>query len=698
DGRPAAAALGAGWQSRSLGGGFFALTTPGASVADVRGWASRTPGIRGVEPDRMITGAVLPNDPSFGRLHGLDNSGQTGGVADADIDAPEAWNTTTGSRSVVVAVIDSGVDYRHPDLAANIWTNPGEVPGDGRDNDGNGYVDDVRGWDFANNDSDPFDDQGHGTHVAGTIGAVGNNGTGVVGVNWQVSIMPLKFLGADGSGTTSAAIAAINYATMMRRSFGVNVVATNNSWGGGGFSTGLQSAIAAGGSAGILFVAAAGNDGANNDTSPSYPASYTDSSIIAVAAVDSSGRLASFSNVGATSVDVAAPGVGILSTTPTNTYSSYSGTSMATPHVTGVAALLKAAVPAATSAQIRSAILAAAVPSAGLAGKVATGGVVNAAAALATLTETPPGVSPPATPPTADVIDVSPDPRTTSVAAVVVRFDRAVSGFDATDVSLVRDGVAVPLAGVSVTTADNIRWTVAGLDAATASAGTYTLTVDAADSGIMDAYGMALAAPASDSWTTRVATLLDAGNTLATAAVVGIRSGEIRLAGIVGDGGWGSRDVDMYAVTLAAGQSLVIDIDAVSLSGSSSLDSYLRVFDARGRQVAVNDDSRGSLDSYLAMRAMSGGTFYVGVSGYGNRSYSPVIAGSGSTGSTGVYQLRLAFSSIASPSMQANRLAGSRDPAAPPSTSAMLAAFAAYGINWEAALPAATTRARRACG
>jgi subtilisin family serine protease len=373
----AAPQIRSGWQSQSLGEGFFSLTTPGASVADVRGWATAA-GLRGLEPDRVITASALPNDPSFSRLYGLNNTGQTGGLADADIDAAEAWDVTTGSRSVVVSVIDTGVDYRHPDLAANVWTNPREVAGDRLDNDGNGYVDDVHGWDFANNDADPFDDQGHGTHVAGTIGAAGNNGTGVTGVNWQVSIMALKFLDASGSGTTSAAIAAINYATKMRRDFGVNIVATNNSWGGGGFSSSLQNAINAGGSAGILFVAAAGNDGLNNDSTPSYPASYTSSSIIAVAATDSSNRLASFSNYGATSVDVAAPGVGILSTTPNNTYSSYSGTSMATPQVTGVVALLKAAKPDATADQIRSAILSTTTPVSGLAGKVATGGVVNA--------------------------------------------------------------------------------------------------------------------------------------------------------------------------------------------------------------------------------------------------------------------------------------------------------------------------------
>jgi subtilisin family serine protease len=224
--------LAAGWRAESLGEGFFAVTAPGAGVAEVIGWAAGSPLVASVEPDFVIAPAAIPADPSFGSLWGLHNTGQSGGLADADIDAPEAWETTTGSRGVVIAVIDTGVDYTHRDLAANAWRNSGEIAGDGLDNDGNGFIDDVYGWDFANRDADPLDDNGHGTHVAGTIGAVGGNGTGVVGVNWQVSIMALKFLSGSGSGSTSGAIGAINYATRMKRDFGVNVVATNNSWGG----------------------------------------------------------------------------------------------------------------------------------------------------------------------------------------------------------------------------------------------------------------------------------------------------------------------------------------------------------------------------------------------------------------------------------------------------------------------------------
>jgi len=679
------------WRTSPLGEGFYALSAPGATAADVTAWAARTPGVTALEPDAVIAGAAVPNDTSFSQLWGLNNTGQSRGVADADIDAPEAWNITTGSRSVVVAVIDTGVDYTHPDLAANIWTNTGEVAGDGIDNDGNGFIDDVRGWDFANRDADPMDDQGHGTHVAGTIGAVGDNGVGVAGVNWQVSIMPLKFLGADGSGSTSNAIAAINYATRMRRDFGVNVVATNNSWGGGGASTALRLAIEAGEQAGILCVAAAGNDSTNNDVTPSYPANST-SGVISVAATDRNNSLASFSNYGSTTVDVAAPGVSILSTLPGGRYGAYSGTSMATPHVAGIVALLAAADPTATAARIREAILTTTSPVAALAGKVASGGLVNAAAALESLRSLP--TPEPVADVIADIIDVTPDPRTTAVDAIGIRFDRPVTGFDLADLSLTRNGAAVSLAGAALTSADGSRWTLSGLAAATASAGAYTLTLSASSSGIVDADGRSLAASVTDSWSVVAPTLVDAGDTLTTAARIGITQGDLRLAGSVGDGRYGRKDVDLYRVTLAAGQRLVVDVDARSLSGSSTLDSYLRVFDARGRQLAANDDADGSLDSFLAFTAATAGTYYVGLSGYRNAYYSPTRAGSGTNGSTGVYQVAFSFGPQPTRGGAAPRVA--LLPAAPAAAATQRqAAFAVYGANWMAAVPAVATVRRR---
>jgi subtilisin family serine protease len=213
-----------------------------------------------------IVPTALPNDPSFTQQWALDNIGQYGGVPGNDVHAPAAWNTTTGSRSVVVAVIDSGIDLTHPDLAANVWTNPGEIAGNGLDDDHNGFVDDVHGWNFVDNNADVTDGFGHGTHVAGIIGAVGNNGVGVAGIAWQVSLMVLRVQNNLGAGSTSAVIGALNYATMMRRDHAINVVATNNSWETStGPSVVVANAIRAQGDAGITFVAAAGNNASDND-------------------------------------------------------------------------------------------------------------------------------------------------------------------------------------------------------------------------------------------------------------------------------------------------------------------------------------------------------------------------------------------------------------------------------------------------
>ncbi len=263
------------------------------------------------EPNYLYFVNVTPNDSSYNQLWGLNNTGQsvngTAGTADADIDAPEAWDYITGSYDVIVAVVDSGVDYNHPELVNNIWTNPGEIAGNGTDDDGNGYIDDVHGWDFYQDDNDPMDVNSHGTHVSGTIAAVGNNSQGLTGVMWNARIMPLRFLGPTGSGDTEDAIDAITYANQM----GANVI--NNSWGGGGYSQALRDTINA---SPAVVTCSAGNDGTDNDSTAQYPSSYDCSNIIAVAATNQNDSLASFSCRGATSVDVAAPGVGIYSSVP----------------------------------------------------------------------------------------------------------------------------------------------------------------------------------------------------------------------------------------------------------------------------------------------------------------------------------------------------------------------------------------------
>ena len=326
---------------------------------------------------------TTPNDPQYDQLWGLNNTGQSGGTADADIDAPEAWDITSGSSDVVIAVIDSGADLTHPDLAANLWTNPGEIPNNGIDDDNNGFIDDVHGWDFSSNDNDPSPVgracQGHGTHTAGTIGAVGNNGEGVTGVNWNVKIMPLKAFKVSllilCSASEGDLIAAIEYHTIM----GVHI--SSNSWGGSNFSQATRDAIRASHS---VFVAAAGNGGLdgrgdNNDTTANYPSNYDLDNIIAVAATDRNDDLASFSNYGTTTVDLGAPGVDILSTLPNGKYGQLSGTSMATPHVAGVAGLLLAQDPHLTINEIKWRILNG-TDNVGL--PVLTGGRLNAFKAL----------------------------------------------------------------------------------------------------------------------------------------------------------------------------------------------------------------------------------------------------------------------------------------------------------------------------
>jgi subtilisin family serine protease len=409
------------------------------SVVSILGSAVAPPAVSVGINDSPAT--VTPNDPSFSSQWDLSNTGQFGGTPGADIHATQAWSVTTGSAATVVAVIDTGVDYDHPDLYQNIWINQAEIPlprlrnlvdvdhdgyisfadlnnpfnqgvgkitdvnGDGRidaadilapmaldshgDDTGLGgwahnstqdgdtaHPDDLIGWNFVNNTNKPFDDNGHGTHVSGTIGAMGNDGVGVTGINWSVSIMALKFLDASGSGYVSNATAALDYAV----AHGASI--SNNSWGGATYDPNLLAAIQNAQAHGDIFVVAAGNNGQNLDVSPTYPASYHLSNMIVVAATDRYDQLAAFSNYGAGTVDLAAPGVQILSTTPNGTYSWYSGTSMATPHVTGVLALLKSEHPDWGYSQLIGQVLGTVDPLAGLQGKTRTGGRLDAAAAL----------------------------------------------------------------------------------------------------------------------------------------------------------------------------------------------------------------------------------------------------------------------------------------------------------------------------
>ena len=338
---------------------------------------SDDPRIAFIEPNYTFTIAeTVPDDEQFENMWALDNTGQTGGLIDADIDAPEAWDLQTGSTDVVIGVIDSGIDYTHPDLAGNIWTNPGEIAGNGIDDDDNGYIDDIHGWDFSSGDADPLDGHGHGTHVAGTIAAAGNNEIGVAGVNWNAKLMPLRFLNDAGSGSIYHALRALEYATMM----GAQI--TNNSWIGGNYSSSMQFAIDQANAAGSIYVVCAGNDRNDNDSTPTYPASFLGDNVITVAATTHADNLSSFSNFGEESVDLGAPGSSILSTKSGGGYTTKSGTSMATPHVAGVASLLLSKRPDLAPVEVRQAILQGTDSVESLSGKTVSGGRLNAYGAL----------------------------------------------------------------------------------------------------------------------------------------------------------------------------------------------------------------------------------------------------------------------------------------------------------------------------
>jgi subtilisin family serine protease len=384
---------------------------PGVSVGTAVADLERMDGVLYAEPDRVLHQGATPDDPLLSFEWGL-----------TAIRALDAWDVTTGSPQVTVAVVDTGIDASHPDLGPNLWTNPGES-GDGRetnglDDDGDGRIDDIHGWDFVDRDAQPQDGNGHGTHVSGTIAARGDNGIGVAGVTWNTTIMPLRVLGNDGSGYVSDVVTAYAYAARS----GARVV--NASLGGDSYSRAEHDAIAA--APNTLFVVAAGNDGADDDATPEYPCDYELANVVCVAASDRADALASFSNYGATNVDLAAPGVDIASTWPGGRYVLLDGTSMATPHVSGAAALLLARDGGLTIDGLRAALLSSAHPVPALAGRVATGGRLDVAAALSVAPAPP---EPPATPPAVPVSAVE-EPGSAASAAdhtapgVSLRIDR----------------------------------------------------------------------------------------------------------------------------------------------------------------------------------------------------------------------------------------------------------------------------------
>lgn len=359
---------GIGWQRIKLSKNF--------SVEKAIDYYKTLAEIESVQPNFYYDLTATPNDTRFSELFGM-----------SKISAPAAWDLETGNSNTIVAVIDTGIKYTHEDLSANMWTNSGETPNNGVDDDGNGFIDDYYGYDFRFNDSDPNDEHGHGTHVAGTIGAVGNNALGVTGVNWNVRLMAIKIYDATGFGTTSAMlINAYNYVRLMRER-GENIRVTNNSYGGCdeacSYDQATKDALDAMGNAGILNVFSAGNDNRDVDANPSYPGSYSSPSVLTVASSTSSDVRSGFSNFGITNVDLAAPGSGILSTVITaSNYGIKSGTSMASPHVAGAAALLSSHNPSLSNASLKATLMNSVDVLANWDGIVKTGGRLNVANAL----------------------------------------------------------------------------------------------------------------------------------------------------------------------------------------------------------------------------------------------------------------------------------------------------------------------------
>lgn len=559
-----------------------------ASIEAVQNWLSENTYISSYERDAISQiDTSVPSDPLYNQLWGM-----------SMIDAPEAWSLSTGSSSVVVAVIDTGVDYTHVDLAANMWTNPGEIAGNGIDDDGNGFVDDVYGYDFVNNDGNPMDDNAHGTHVSGTIAAMANNGLGVAGVNWSSSIMALKFLDSNGSGYLSDAVRAVNYATMMRTQYDVNVKVMNNSWGGGGYSSSMYNAIQASNNADILFVAAAGNSSTNNDLSPQYPANYSNSNVISVAAVSQSGQLASFSSYGATTVDLAAPGVSIYSTIPGNRYAAYSGTSMATPHVAGVAALAFTYAPDATATQVRDAILAGAEYSSALAGKTATSGILNALNTLELLSDQLQGpaishlTASPATVMSGDSVTITAHGVSDNSGTVTqVLFYRDVNNNSQYDVGDTFVGATSSIvSGVA-----SVSFNTSGY-----AAGSYRFLAKAVDN-----HGE------SSNWAGTTVTVLaadDHGDNAATASAISVPGSTSATLGIVGDADW-------FAFQAVAGKSYTFSTTLNTLP-----DSVLYLYGSNGStKLGYNDDIvSGNFASRIQWTAPSSGTYFLAVAGYGN--------------------------------------------------------------------------------
>lgn len=650
---------------RSIGRGgwgwFFTEDVVSAERFDrVRG---SVPFVKTLEPDALARDLRTPNDPLFGEQWHLENIGQiaplTGpGTVGADISATQAWDTTIGDREVIIGIIDTGVDYTHPDLAANIWVNPGEIPGNGIDDDGNGFVDDVFGWDFGDANNDPMDEVGHGTAVAGAAAAVGDNGIGVTGVAWNVSIVPLKVANRFGQLLLSAIVAAHDYATWMLQA-GFRLAATNGSYGGylqtfyANAPTGFNAerdAIVRYVNAGGIFVAAAGNDGFNNDDPnfTNFPSSYNIPGVIAVAATDNNDGLAQFSNYGAQTVDLGAPGQDILTTALGGGYVYESGTSFAAPIVTGAIALLRTANPTASAIEVRSALFNGVDPLPSLQGRTVSGGRLNVARALQII-----GLDGPV------VRSISPGPVTPApVTQIVITFSEPLDPafVNTSEVSLIGaggDGIFGNgndiIRSISTITLSEGNTVVTLTPSPILGVDKYRLTLN--PTGFRDLQGnllngnMTIGVPEVYEFNVVGAgTSFEPNDTLATATPVtfGPNASAFFQGMIIGNGLFGALDVDIYRISMPRGGLITAKVDAQNLQTPSTLDAYLRLFNASGEEIANNDQFNGN-DPLLDFFVTTGGFYYIGVSGFPNRNYNPMVGGSGTSQSRGLYNLTLSI-------------------------------------------------------
>ncbi len=626
--------------------------------------------LRGIDPNITYEPEVVPNDPRFTEQWQLENTGQIvggqPGVVGADSNLLSAWDVTTGSIDTIVAVIDTGVDLDHPDLEANIYVNPGETPGNGVDDDGNGFVDDVNGWDFGENDNNPNDAAGHGTLVAGTIAAVGNNGFGVSGVMWTGSIMPMKIADRFGFLSLAAIVGAHDYLTMMRGR-GVNIVASNNSYGTfspvffedqeGGFPAerdAIQRFIDSGG----VFVASAGNDANDNDGDfTSFPAAYDLPGIVAVAATDNTDSLSTFSSFGAETVDLAAPGTLVRTTQIDGGFASVSGTSFSAPMVAGAVGLLKTLRPQSSGAEIRQVLIDSSRPVASLQNRVQSGGVLDVAEALRIIDLDGPVITAVDPGPVTGQLDGNGDPRNELV--VIFNKDIDPAFLDTGFVSLIGSGNDdtfgtgddrdIPIDSIALegTRTVRIQLNLLGFLQQRLPIDNYQLTLNDAgfrdlDGNFLNGNGDAGEDEVYDFEIVPSTGTLEPNDTLGTAEPLTFAaSGSAEFTGLtLGDGARAGLDVDLFAINIPRGGLINAEVVAQNRPGGSNLDSYLRLFDGLGNEIAANDQFNGR-DSLIDFFVSTGGTYYLGVSGFPNSQYNPNIAGSGVSQATGVYDLSI---------------------------------------------------------